>query len=120
MRIFNIGIREVLLLLVIMLILFGPRQMQENARNIARAIRRFVRSDTWRTFIGVVDDVNTIKDQVVRESGLQEIQDSLRGVSHRIQDIDADLQKENAALTEPGRTNSSEEFSQENNGPEDE
>ena len=43
MRIFNVGIREVILLLVIMLILFGPRQMQENARNLAKWTRKLVR-----------------------------------------------------------------------------
>ena len=101
MRVLNVGIREVSLLLVIMLILFGPKQMQENARNLARAIRKFVRSDTWRTFIGVVDDVNTIKDQVIRESGLQEVQDSLRGVTRSLDQIDADLHRENLAEPRP-------------------
>ena len=91
MRIFNIGIREVILLLVIMLILFGPRQMQENARNLAKGIRKFVRSDTWRTFLGLVDDVNSIKDQVIRESGIQEVQDSLRGVNRQLNSIDSEL-----------------------------
>ena len=93
MRIFNVGIREVILLLVIMLILFGPRQMQENARNLAKTIRRFVRSDTWRTFLGLVDDVNTIKDQVIRESGIKEVQDSLRGVNRQLGELDSDLRK---------------------------
>ena len=91
MRIFNVGVREVILLLVIMLILFGPRQMQENARNLAKGIRKFVRSDTWRTFLGLVDDVNTIKDQVIRESGIQEVQDSLRGVNRQLHEIDGEL-----------------------------
>ena len=95
MRIFNVGIREVILLLVIMLILFGPRQMQENARKAAQTIRRFVRSDTWRTFLGLYDDVNTIKDQVVRESGIQEVRDSLRGVNRQLHDIDTDLRSTN-------------------------
>ena len=93
MRIFNVGIREVILLLVIMLILFGPRQMQENARNLAKWIRKLVRSDTWRTFLGLVDDVNTIKDQVIRESGIKEVQDSLRGVNRQLGEIDADLRR---------------------------
>ena len=91
MRIFNVGIREVILLLVIMLILFGPRQMQENARNLAKWIRKLVRSDTWRTCLGLVDDVNTIKDQVIRESGIREVQDSLRGVNRQLSEIDSDL-----------------------------
>ena len=94
MRIFNIGIREVILLLVIMLILFGPRQLQENARKTAQAIRRFVRSDTWRTFLGVYDDVNTIKDEVIRESGIREVQDSLRGLNRDLSAIDGELRHE--------------------------
>ena len=93
MRIFNIGIREVLLLLVIMLILFGPKQMQENARKFAQTIRRIVRSDTWRTFLGMYDDVNAIKDEVIRESGIREVQDSLRGVNLDLINIDKDLRE---------------------------
>ncbi len=100
MRFFNVGIREVILLLVIMLILFGPRQMQENARNLARGIRKFVRSDAWRTFLGLYDDVNTIKDQVIRESGIQEVQDSLRGINRRLNDIDSDLRRADPMRTE--------------------
>lgn len=93
MRIFNVGIREVLLLLVIMLILFGPNQLQENARKFARGIRRFVHSDTWRTFLGIYDDVNTIKDQVIRESGIQEVRDSLRGVNRDLQNFNTEMQQ---------------------------
>ena len=93
MRIFNVGIREVLLLLLILLILFGPRQLQENARKLAQMIRRLVRSDAWRSFLGVYNDVNTIKDQVIRESGIQEVQDSLRGVDRQLYDLDLELQQ---------------------------
>lgn len=98
MRIFNVGIREVILLLVIMLVLFGPRQMQENARKMAQGIRRFVRSDTWRTFLGLYDDVNNIKDQVIRESGIRDVQDSLRGVNRQLYDLDRELQQ-NSRMT---------------------
>ena len=95
MRILNIGIREVILLLLIMLILFGPKQMQENARKLAQTIRRFVRSDAWRTFLGMYDDVNAIKDEVIRESGIREVQDSLRGVNRELSSIDKDLHQTN-------------------------
>ena len=93
MRIFNVGIREVLLLLLIMLILFGPRQMQENARKLAQGIRRFVRSDTWRAFLGLYDDVNNIKEEVIRESGIREVQDSLRGVNRQLNDLDREFRQ---------------------------
>ena len=104
MRIFNVGIREVILLLVIMLILFGPRQMQENARNLAKWIRKLVRSDTWRTVLGLVDDVNTIKDQVIRESGIKEVQDSLRGVNRQLGEIDTDLHRFDFSGADPAET----------------
>ena len=93
MRIFNIGIREVLLLLVIMLILFGPDQMRENARKAAQGIRRFVRSGTWKAFLGIYDEVNTIKNEVIRESGIQEVQDSLRSVNRQLCDADNEMRR---------------------------
>ena len=91
MRIFNVGIREVVTLLVITLVLFGPNRMRENARKFAQGIRRFVRSDTWRTFLDAYDDVNAIKNEVIRESGIHEIQDSLHGINRQLNDIDNDL-----------------------------
>jgi Sec-independent protein translocase protein TatA len=100
MRIFNVGLREVILLLVIMLVLFGPRQMQENARKMAQGIRRFVRSDTWRTFLGLYDDLNNIKDQVIRESGIRDVQDSLRGVNRQLYDLDRELQQNSRIMPE--------------------
>lgn len=93
MNFFNIGIREVILLLVIMLILFGPNKMKENARNAAKAIRAFAHSDTWRSFLGMVDDVNTVKGQIYRESGLQEMKDSLRKVTGELRRTDAELRE---------------------------
>ncbi len=93
MNFFNIGIREVILLLVIMLILFGPNKMKENARNAAKAIRAFAHSDTWRSFLGMVDDVNTVKGQIYRESGLQEMKDSLREVTGELRRTDAELRE---------------------------
>ena len=93
MRIFNVGIREVMVLLVIMLILFGPTQLQENARKLALAIRRFVRSDAWKSFLGIYDDVNNIKEEVIRESGIREVQDSLRGINRQLSGIDSDLHR---------------------------
>ncbi len=91
MRFFNIGIREVLLLLVIMLVLFGPNKMKENARAAAKAIRAFARSDTWRSFLGMVDDVNTVKGELYRESGLKEMEDSLREVTGEMRKTDTEL-----------------------------
>ncbi len=93
MNFFNIGIREVILLLVIMLILFGPNKMKENARNAAKAIRAFAHSDTWRSFLGMVDDVNTVKGQIYRESGLQEMKDSLREVTGELRRTDTELRE---------------------------
>ncbi len=93
MNFFNIGIREVILLLGIMLILFGPNKMKENARNAAKAIRAFAHSDTWRSFLGMVDDVNTVKGQIYRESGLQEMKDSLREVTGELRRTDAELRE---------------------------
>ena len=108
MRILNVGIREVILLLVIMLILFGPRQLRQNARKTAQMIRRFVSSDAWRSFLGIYDDVNNIKEEVIRESGIREVRDSLRGVGRQLSGVDRDLHQtdwtggESVAQKDPG------------------
>ena len=48
MEILGIGPMELLLVLVILLVVVGPRNLSKNARDIGRFLNRMYRSDTWR------------------------------------------------------------------------
>ncbi len=72
MEIFNIGIPELLLILVLMLILLGPEGTATSARKLARLIRRFLHSPLWQDMMQVQREFRDIPTQLVREAGEEE------------------------------------------------
>ncbi len=90
MKLFNIGFPELLLILIMMLILLGPEEMQENARKFARLIRKIVKSDSWRTFWGIYKDVKNYPHQIMKDAELDEFN---RKFNQQADDIHETIQK---------------------------
>ena len=71
---FNVGITEIILLLLIAFLVVGPKDLPK----VARAIGRFVRY------------VRELVNEVKRETGFDEVADELKGVSRELkQDLKA-------------------------------
>jgi Sec-independent protein translocase protein TatA len=65
---FDIGIPEILFILLLMFIVFGPKEMQEMARELGRWMNRFVKSDTWRAMRSVGHEISTLPTRLMREA----------------------------------------------------
>ncbi len=65
---FDIGIPEILFILLLMFIIFGPKEMQEMARDLGRWMNRFVKSDTWRTMRSIGHEISTLPTRLMREA----------------------------------------------------
>jgi Sec-independent protein translocase protein TatA len=85
MEILGIGIPELGLILVIIFLVMGPKDMVNTARRIARTIRAFSRSELWRTTIDTWRMAKDIPTELLRESGLEEARTELVKMS---QDLD--------------------------------
>ncbi|GAP22553.1 twin-arginine translocase TatA/TatE family subunit [Leptolinea tardivitalis] len=79
MEIFNIGPWELLLILVLALIVFGPEGMVKFSRDAAHFIRKLVRSPLWRDLVSTSEELKTIPQQIIKETQLEE---SMREISH--------------------------------------
>ena len=77
---FNIGMAEIILLLLIAFLIVGPKDLPK----VARALGRFVRY------------VREMIEEVKRETGLDEVADELKGINQELeQDLkEADISKE--------------------------
>lgn len=69
---FGIGMPEMLLLLAVALIIFGPKKLPELAKSIGRALGEFKRA------------TSEIKDNIEEQTGLGEVRDSLNNVQKDI------------------------------------
>ena len=77
---FNIGIAEIILLLLIAFLVVGPKDLPK----VARALGRFVRY------------VREMVEEIKRETGLDEVADELKGINREIeQDLkEAEIRKD--------------------------
>lgn len=82
MNILGVGPLEFFLILAIMLIVLGPRDMTETARKTARWIRRIVQSPQWQEMISTTREIREMPKQFVKESGLEE---DLREIQRSVQ-----------------------------------
>jgi sec-independent protein translocase protein TatB len=71
MEIFGIGPLEFLLIVVIMLVVLGPKEMVATAGKIGRFIRQVVRSPMWGTIMQTSKDVRDLPTKIIREAGLE-------------------------------------------------
>lgn len=72
MEILGIGIPELGLILLIIFLVMGPKDMVGTARRIARTVRALTHSEIWRTTIETWRMAKDIPDELLRESGLDE------------------------------------------------
>jgi Sec-independent protein translocase protein TatA len=79
MEIFGIGPLELVLILLIALIVLGPKEMVETAKKAAGWLRKLRQSETWKT----TKEVMEIPNQVLKESGLDKEIRELNTISKR-------------------------------------
>src|SRR5512143_1424857 len=75
MEILGIGPSELLFIVVIALIVLGPRDMQKAGRMIGRWLRKVVTSDGWRLFQQTSREIQTLPNRLMREAALDELKE---------------------------------------------
>lgn len=88
MEILNIGPLELIIVLLIMFILLGPKEMILTAQRIGSWIRRFVRSPMWREIMGYSQDIRELPKKLMDETGLE---DTLKEVQESTQSAVKDI-----------------------------
>src|SRR5512142_3047995 len=75
MEILGIGPSELLFIVIIALIILGPRDMQKAGRNLGKWMRRIVTSDGWRLFQQTSREIQTLPNRLMREAALDELKE---------------------------------------------
>lgn len=85
MEILGIGVPEIMFVLILALILLGPKDMVKAGRTIGRALRKFIMSPTWQAMRTTGREIQQIPTKLMREAGLEEIQAELQEVKGNVQ-----------------------------------
>lgn len=88
MNLFGIGPLEVGLILLLALIIFGPKDIEKAGKSIGKGLNKLIRSESWRTAQQTSRELKNLPNRLMRESGLEELEKSTK----------SELEKTNAEL----------------------
>jgi Sec-independent protein translocase protein TatA len=77
MEIFGIGPLELLFIILLALLILGPKDMVRMGKNLGQGLYKFVKSDTWKTVRQVSEKVRTLPNELMREAGIEEMNQSI-------------------------------------------
>ena len=104
MEILGIGPLEFLLILLIMLVVLGPREMVKTGHQLGSMIRRIIRSPIWQQMMSTSQEIRNLPTRLVRESGLDEdVAELKKATQIRIDPVRLD-QPQPVKTTSPERT----------------
>lgn len=72
MDILGIGPLELLFIVIIALIVLGPKDMAKAGKTIGRYLRKVVKSDTWQAVQHTTKELRSLPNKLIREAGMEE------------------------------------------------
>lgn len=98
MEILGIGPSELLFIVIIALIVLGPRDMQKAGRTLGKYLRKIVTSDGWKLFQQTSREIQTLPNRLMREAALDELKEAQKDIG---QSLDVNRGLSEAASTNP-------------------
>ena len=71
MEIFGIGTSELIFIILIAIIVLGPKDMQKAGRTIGRFLNQLVRSDSWKVFQKTSSELRNLPRNLMREANME-------------------------------------------------
>jgi sec-independent protein translocase protein TatB len=75
MEFLGIGPSELAFIVIIALIVLGPKDMQKAGRTLGKWLRKVVTSDGWKLFQQTSREIQTLPNRLMREAALDEFKD---------------------------------------------
>lgn len=72
MEFLGIGPLEFLLIVLLALIILGPKDMQNAGRTLGKSLNKLVKSDLWKVFRQTSEKIKYLPNELMREAELEE------------------------------------------------
>jgi sec-independent protein translocase protein TatB len=105
MEIFGVGASELIFILIIAIIILGPKDMQKAGRTIGRWLNQLVRSDSWKVFQRTSTELRNLPRNLMREANM-EVAEVEKGLRNAI-DPRIDAASDTAASQNPSHEDAS-------------
>jgi len=105
MKVFNIGLGEILFIIILAVIIFGPENLVKSAREMGVFLRKVTKSRYWQEVWATRRDLEEIPRMLAKEANLKETLRELdldtKGVSSQVSGAVTDLINEVDEKTTP-------------------
>jgi|SRR5690606_12664582 sec-independent protein translocase protein TatB len=81
MEILGIGINELIFIIIIALIVLGPKDMQKAGKTIGRWLNKAMRSEWWQALQKTSIKIRELPKELAREANLEEINKEIRATA---------------------------------------
>jgi len=94
----GVGPLELFFIIVIALVIIGPRDIVKAARSTGRFLNRLYKSEMWQTLMETVRQLRTLPNRLAREADLEEIDEVRRSIEETGKDLAQDVKSLNEDL----------------------
>lgn len=98
MDILGVGPLELLFIIIIALVVIGPRDIGKAARSFGRFLNRLYRSEAWQMLSETARNLRHLPSQLAREAAIEELREVQKSVEDISQDLDQDVKSLKAEL----------------------
>jgi Sec-independent protein translocase protein TatA len=70
MEILGIGMPELVFILIIALLVLGPKDMDKTAKTVGKWLNSVIHSDGWKTMRNVTNEIRTLPTRLMREANI--------------------------------------------------
>lgn len=117
MKFFNLGLSEIIFIIIIALIIFGPENMVKTAKEAGKLVRKVTKSPYWKEVWATKRELNELPKMLAKEAELDEtirdlnketrkmsssvatsVSEFIKEVEEPIKKTDSELKKETADL----------------------
>ena len=94
MQIFNVGVLEILFILILAFVVLGPKRTIKFARDVGGWLRNFVKSPIWREILTTSNEIQDLPKRIMDDAELQNLIEDLDLSTQEVKDILSQTQTE--------------------------
>ena len=103
MELFGIGPLELVFIILLAIIIFGPKDIVNTSKTVGKSLNKFIRSDTWKTINQTSRELKNLPTRLMREAGLDDLEKTTKEEMAKVDSaIHASIGSASSPETPPG------------------
>ncbi len=87
MSFFGIGPMELIFILIIMILVLGPKNMVVTAQKLGLTLRKIVKSPLWATVMDTSREIREIPTRLIRDAGIEEDLKNIKSTTNSLKNV---------------------------------